>query len=34
MTAPLFEFYYQVIVAGLIRVVYHNLAVIHCREGA
>src|SRR6476660_639971 len=31
-TAPLFEFYYQFIRAGLIRVVYHRLGFIHCRK--
>ena len=28
MTTPIFKLYYQVIVAGLIRVVYHNLGFI------
>jgi hypothetical protein len=32
MTAPLFEFYYQVIEAGLICVVNHSLGFIHCRK--
>jgi len=32
MTAPLFEFYYQIIEAGLICVVNHNLGFIHCRK--
>ncbi|HSE88832.1 MAG TPA: hypothetical protein VLJ79_21625 [Candidatus Binatia bacterium] len=32
MTAPLFEFYYQVIEAGFICVVNHSLGFIHCRK--